>query len=126
MLAQGWPVPFWHMLRVFYDGDSYPPLGLYFKFFDVAVSVLLSRIASRQKLMASGAVHYRLWGHCKAHCSTKGKVGVILSLIHGFTVELLLQVWIDLSQLDHCVLESCSMSCINNVGSLSNTRRLRH
>jgi hypothetical protein len=27
------------MLRVFYDGDSYPPLGLYFKFFDVAVSV---------------------------------------------------------------------------------------
>jgi hypothetical protein len=42
LLAQGWPAPFWYMLRVFYDGDSYPPLGLYFKFFDVAVRVFLT------------------------------------------------------------------------------------
>lgn len=25
-------------MRTFYDGDGYPDLGLYFRFFDVAVS----------------------------------------------------------------------------------------
>lgn len=29
---------FWHTMRAFYDGDTYPNLGLYFRFFDVAVS----------------------------------------------------------------------------------------
>lgn len=28
-------------MRTFYDGDAYPALGLYFKFFDVAVSFLV-------------------------------------------------------------------------------------
>ena len=37
LLSQGWPAPFWHTMRVFYDGDGYAPLGLYFKFFDVVV-----------------------------------------------------------------------------------------
>lgn len=31
---------FWHTMRAFYDGDAYPALGLYFQFFDIAVSVL--------------------------------------------------------------------------------------
>lgn len=30
---------FWHTMRAFYDGDTYPDLGLYFRFFDVAVSL---------------------------------------------------------------------------------------
>jgi hypothetical protein len=77
MLAQGWPAPFWYMLRVFYDGDSYPPLGLYFKFFDVAVSVFSSKINLLQKLMSSRTVYHRLWVHCKAHRSTEGETGVI-------------------------------------------------
>lgn len=29
---------FWHTMRVFYDGDTYPALGLYFRFPDVVVS----------------------------------------------------------------------------------------
>lgn len=29
---------FLHTMRAFYDGDAYPALGLYFRFFDVAVS----------------------------------------------------------------------------------------
>lgn len=38
LLSQSWPSGFWHTMRTFYDGDAYPAMGLYFKFFDVAVS----------------------------------------------------------------------------------------
>ncbi|KAH8777369.1 hypothetical protein F5883DRAFT_543377, partial [Diaporthe sp. PMI_573] len=38
LLSQSWPSGFWHTMRVFYDWDAYPAMGLYFKFFDVAVS----------------------------------------------------------------------------------------
>ena len=37
-VSASWPPGFWHTMRTFYDGDAYPALGLYFKFFDVAVS----------------------------------------------------------------------------------------
>lgn len=36
--SKSYPPAFWHTMRTFYDGDTYPALGLYFKFFDVAVS----------------------------------------------------------------------------------------
>lgn len=38
LLSQNWPSGFWHTMGTFYDGDAYPAMGLYFKFFDVAVS----------------------------------------------------------------------------------------
>lgn len=40
MLSDGWPAGFWYLMRVFYDNDGYPDMGLYFSFFDVAVSSL--------------------------------------------------------------------------------------
>ncbi|KAF2035002.1 hypothetical protein EK21DRAFT_107634 [Setomelanomma holmii] len=45
LLSQGWPAPFWHTMRAFYDGDGYPPMGLYFKFFDVAFITIVGGIA---------------------------------------------------------------------------------
>jgi len=45
LLSQGWPASFWHSMRSFYDGDGYPALGLYFKFFDVAFVTVFGGIA---------------------------------------------------------------------------------
>lgn len=41
LLSEGPTMTFWHAMRSFYDGDGYPALPLYFRFFDVAVSFLL-------------------------------------------------------------------------------------
>lgn len=49
LLAEGWPAPFWHTMRAFYDGDGYPALGLHFKFLDMAVRILASKIGGEAR-----------------------------------------------------------------------------
>ncbi|KAJ4387419.1 hypothetical protein N0V93_008011 [Gnomoniopsis smithogilvyi] len=44
-LSEGYPPSFWHTMRTFLDGDGYPALGLYFKFFDVAFVTVFGNIA---------------------------------------------------------------------------------
>ncbi|KAL1866865.1 hypothetical protein Daus18300_006568 [Diaporthe australafricana] len=45
LLSGTWPSGFWHTMRVFYDGDGYPSLGLYFKGFDIAFVTVFGGIA---------------------------------------------------------------------------------
>ncbi|KAF3763323.1 hypothetical protein M406DRAFT_357014 [Cryphonectria parasitica EP155] len=45
LLARGWPTPFLYSMRVFYDGDIYPSLGLGWKGFDVAFVTVFGLIA---------------------------------------------------------------------------------
>ncbi|KAF7319270.1 Cupin-2 domain-containing protein [Mycena chlorophos] len=39
------PFAFWHTMRAFYDGDTYPAMGLYFRFFDIAFVTIFGGIA---------------------------------------------------------------------------------
>lgn len=66
------------MMRVFYDGDGYPPIGLYFKFFDVAVSVFLPEVKSVQKLTFPPTVYHNLWSDCKVYHAPKAEIRVIV------------------------------------------------
>lgn len=69
---------FWHAIRAFYDGDGYPVLPLYFRFFDVAVwptSLFLSPSRIVIIGLAVGLtlflVCYHLWVVAKLFLSAK-------------------------------------------------------
>lgn len=62
---------FWHTMRAFYDGDTYPNLGLYFRFFDVTVSYWLLIPSTFTYYLCAHlnldyTVHHTRWGYCKA------------------------------------------------------------
>lgn len=74
---------FWHTMRAFYDGDTYPNLGLYFRFFDVAVSRWLLIPAVFTYFLCSYlnvyyTVHHTRWGYrktCPAREQAEASIG---------------------------------------------------
>jgi hypothetical protein len=65
-------------MRAFYDGDGYPPMGLYFKFFDVAVSLPPHEFKLAQGLTSGMVVYYDLWRHRKVDHNAEAEIGVMI------------------------------------------------
>ena len=78
LLSRGWPAPFWHGMRTFYDGDIYPDLGLYFRFFDVAVRGIVLKFRRTIRLIPFCVVYHSIWRHCEANTTSQTKARIII------------------------------------------------
>ncbi|KUI61318.1 Quercetin 2,3-dioxygenase [Cytospora mali] len=57
LISSGYMESFWQTMRSFYDGDTYPVLPLYFRFFDVAFVTVFGGIS---KLILPAKPHFKL------------------------------------------------------------------